>query len=438
MSRTGLKTIDFLLHRNSIQRYQEQMESQHFSYEELCHIQNEKLKKIVAHAYNTTKYYRTLMNKLKIKPGDIRCQKDLHKLPIVTKEIIRQTPRSFLSSEMNNFRPRVVKTGGSTGIPFKYYISRNFDGYFWGSIWRAWSVGGYDLGDKVAVLGGDAITKNGLKYRFYHFLNNWKYVNVTDLNDQSLHHIFLNLKTAGCKMIYAYPTPLYLLARYILKNHFDFKVNHIVTTSEILFPEHRRVIEKAFQCKVFDLYGANDGGVLSFECEYFSGYHLSMEKCVTEISNEKGEEIPIGTTGNVVLTDLENYAMPLIRYKVGDRAIITNQRCRCGRGLNRLQSVSGRIKDFVDLINGRRIDGSYFTKRFRNISGIVLFQIIQTQSNDVYAKVSLSDENHSDTSLHLKQLERRISKELEIEFYIQIDNSFRRPSNQKFQYIVKE
>jgi phenylacetate-coenzyme A ligase PaaK-like adenylate-forming protein len=438
MSLTGLTTIDFLLHRNSIQRYQELMESQYYSYEELCHIQNKKLKKIVNHAYNTTRYYRTLMNKLKISPEDIRCQRDLHKLPIVTKEIIRQDPRSFLSSEINNFRPRLVTTGGSTGIPFKYYLSRNFDGYVWGSIWRAWSVGGYDLGDKVAALGGDRISKKSLKHRLYNFLNNWKSINVTDLNDQSLHHIFQNLKTAGCKMIYAYPTPLYLLANYIIKHHLNFKINHIVTTSEVLFSEHRRVIEKAFQCKVFDLYGANDGGVLSFECEYFDGYHLSMEKCITEIVNEKGEEVPNGTTGKVVLTDLENYAMPLIRYEVGDRACITNEPCRCGRGLDRLQSISGRIKDFVDLINGRRIDGSYFTKRFRNISGIVLFQIIQKQSNDVYAKVSISDENDPDTSLHLKQMERRIAKELGIDFYIQVDNLFRRPSNQKFQYIVKE
>jgi len=438
MSRTGLKIIDVLLHRNSIQKYKELMETQYYSYENLCQTQDIKLKKIVEYAYNTTKHYRTLMNKLKISPLDIRCQDDLHKLPIVTKEIIRQDPESFLSSEMNNHRSRMVKTGGSTGIPFQYCISRDFDSYVWGSIWRAWSAGGYGLGDKVAVLGGDRLSKKNLKHRLYQFLNNWKYINVTDLNDQNLQHMYQNLKTAGCKMIYAYPTPLYLLACYIIKQHLNFNINHIVTTSEVLFPEHRKVIEKAFQCKVFDLYGANDGGVISFECEHFAGYHLSMEKCITEIVDEKGEEVPNGTTGNVILTDLENYAMPLIRYEVGDRACITNEPCRCGRGLNRLQSISGRIKDFVDLSNGRRIDGSYFTKRFRDISGVELFQIIQKQSKDVYAKVSLSDENDPDVSLHLKQLESRIANELGIDFYIKVDNSFRRSSNQKFQYIIKE
>ena len=190
MSQVRLKAVDFLLHRNSIQKYQDLMESQYDSYENLCQTQDVKLKKIVEYAYNTTKYYRNLMNKLKISPEDIRCQDDLYKLPIVTKEIIRQDPESFLSSEMNNHHSRMVKTGGSTGVPLKYYISGNFDGYVWGSIWRAWSVGGYSLGDKVAVLGGDRVSKKGLKHKLYQFLNNWENINVTDLNDHNLQHMY--------------------------------------------------------------------------------------------------------------------------------------------------------------------------------------------------------------------------------------------------------
>lgn len=436
--RLGLNAIDFLLCRNSVSRYQQLMRSQYYSYEELRHIQNTKLKKLIKHAYSTASYYQTLMDRLKIRPNDIQDEKDLCKLPILTKENVRESPGFFVSSEINRLRPVVAMTGGSTGAPFEYRISRNFESYMWGSIWRAWTAGGYRPGDKVAVLGGDRIAKNSLKHKFYHFLNNWKYISITDLDDNNLLNIFQSIQRTACKMIYAYPTPLYLLSCYMLENGLNVPINHIVTTSEMLFPEHRLVIEKVFQCKVFDSYGANDGGALAFECNYFDGHHLSMERCITEVVNDKGEKVPNGTTGNLILTDLENYAMPLIRYKVGDRGSIINEPCECGRGLNRLQKISGRIKDFVELNNGRRIDGSYFTKRFRKTSGIVLFQIIQKQSKDIYAKVSLSNEKDSKARLSLEQLEETIANDLGTDFHIQVDSSFKRTLNQKFRYIIKE
>jgi phenylacetate-coenzyme A ligase PaaK-like adenylate-forming protein len=436
--RFGLNGIDFLLRRNSVSRYQQLMQSQYYSYEKLCHIQNTKLKQLINHAYSTVSYYQTLMDRFKIWPEDIKNQEDLHKLPVLTKNTIRENLSLFISSKASSLRPVVARTGGSTGTPFEYRISRSFESYMWGSIWRAWTAGGYRPGDKVAVLGGDRIAKNSLKHKFYHFLNNWKYISITDLDDNNLLNIFQSIQRTACKMIYAYPTPLYLLSCYMLENGLNVRINHIVTTSEMLFPEHRLVIEKAFQCKVFDSYGANDGGALAFECDYFDGHHLSMERSITEVVNDKGGKVPNGTTGNLILTDLENYAMPLIRYKVGDRGSIINEPCECGRGLNRLQKISGRIKDFVELNNGRRIDGSYFTKRFRKISGIVLFQIIQKQSKDIYAKVSLSDEKDSKTRPSLEQLEETIANDLGTDFHIQVDSSFKRTLNQKFRYIIKE
>ena len=223
----------------------------------------------------------------------------------------------------------------------------------------------------------------------------------------------------------------------MLQNGLISKINFIVTTSEMLFPEYRKIIEQGFNCRVFDLYGANDGGVIAFECEYFDGYHLCMEKCLTEIVDEQGEKVTGSTIGDIVVTDLENYAMPLIRYKVGDRGSITNIPCKCNRGLNRLQKLSGRIKDFLELSNGKKIDGSYFTKRFRSINDIVLFQIIQKPSKDIYAKVSLSNNKKAETSSFITRLEKQISKELGVDFQIKVDDSFEKTTSQKFHYIVK-
>jgi len=433
-----LQVLDFLTHRSSTNQYYHLLHSQYLSYDELYHLQNAKLQNLIKHVYHTVEYYHTLMDKYKLKPRDIQNQSDLEKLPILTKEIIKQNYLSFISSIYQSFNPVKKITGGSTGAPLQYYISKNVESYAWGSIWRAWNVGGYEPGDRVAVLGGDSIIKRNYKTKIYYFLNNWNVLPITKLNENNIFYIYEEIKRSSCKMIYAYPTPLLFLAQFMLKNELKLQINHIVTTSEMLFPNHRAIIEKAFNCKVYDFYGANDGGLLSFQCEYFDGYHLCMEKCIAEIvDDELQKRLPANEVGNIVLTDLENYAMPFIRYQVGDRGAITNATCKCGRGLNRLTTIAGRVKDFIELPNGKIIDGSYFTKRFRNVPSVLLFQIVQKPTKDIYAKVRLS-ENEKSSTIALENIEKFISDELKINFKIIRDDSFHRSTNQKFQYIVKE
>ena len=129
-----------------------------------------KLKKIISHAYKTTKYYKIMMDNHNIKPDDIQKIEDLDRLPILTKKIIKKKPMSFISSDIKKLRPVKKMTGGSTGSPIEYRISRNVEGFLWGSIWRAWNVGGYLPGDKVVVFAGDSLVKKGLKHYAYHFL----------------------------------------------------------------------------------------------------------------------------------------------------------------------------------------------------------------------------------------------------------------------------
>ena len=433
-----LQLIDIMLRRTSLIEYNQLLYSQYCSPRELKQIQNYKLKKLIHYAYNNVPYYTNVMNSYGIKPNHIQSQKDLVLFPILTKKIIKENFSCLLSTKIRSLRPVRKITGGSTGVPLQYLITRGVESVSWGSIWRAWNVGGYSPGDKVVVLAGDSIIGRGIRRSIYHRLNNWICLGISVLDEDHLKYMYDMIKKTSCKLIYAYPTPLFVLAQYMKQHNLALKVGHIVTTSEMLFPDQRNIIEHVFNCKIYDLYGANDGGVLGFECEYFNGYHLAMEKCITEIVDSSGQIARDSTVGDVILTDLENYAMPFIRYEVGDRGAISNVPCKCSRGLNRLELMCGRIKDFVELGNGKIIDGSYFTKRFRAIPGMLLFQIVQKPSKSIYAKVVPFNKNETRFLCDIGKLERTISFELSIDFHIKVDDSFERSQNQKFHYIIKE
>ena len=197
-----IKTLDFLSHRESISRYKQLMKSQYYSYDKLLHLQTLKLKKIISHAYNTTKYYKIMMDNHKIKPDDIQTIKDLERLPIITKKDIKKMPMSFISSDIKKLRPVKKMTGGSTGSPLEYWISRNVEGFLWGSIWRAWNVGGYLPADRVVVFAGDSLVKKGPKHYAYHFLNNWECHGITNLDEENLFNMFQVIKRNPKIMIY--------------------------------------------------------------------------------------------------------------------------------------------------------------------------------------------------------------------------------------------
>lgn len=434
----GLKTIDILCKRESLSKYKELIKTQYLSFDELRHIQNTKLKKLINYAYTNNIYYNNLMKLKNIKPNDISQVEDLYKLPVLTKDIIKNNYDKLLSTVKIRNNSVIKKTGGSTGQPLVYWISKSSESYLWGGIWRAWNVAGYSLGDKVLILAGDSLLKHGAKYQFYHLLNNWRCSDITNLDRRKISYILNDIKKHPNAMIYGYPTPIYLLAVYILENNLKPKVNNIVTTSEMLFDEHRKIIEKAFNCKVFDMYGANDGGIAAFECEKRNGYHINMERCIAEILDNSKQRVLQKDVGKIILTDLENYAMPFIRYEVGDLGSITNDYCGCKRGLHRLNTIHGRIKDCIHLNNGKKVDGSYFSKRFCEIQDIILFQIIQEKSREISARINIRNMNSQDLIKKINYLKNMIENDLGVDFKIVIDSNFEKNSNNKFKYILKK
>jgi phenylacetate-coenzyme A ligase PaaK-like adenylate-forming protein len=161
------------------------------------------------------------------------------------------------------------------------------------------------------------------------------------------------------RVIQAYARAAVLFARFLQARGLEAHRPHsIVTSAEILEDDDRRLLEEVFGCPVFNRYGCREVSVVASECPAHSGLHVMAEGLYLEIETPSGPAAP-GEMGAVLVTDLLNGAMPLIRYRIGDMAAWADGPCPCGRGLPRLERVAGRVTDFLVGADGRLVSGVF-------------------------------------------------------------------------------
>lgn len=319
---------------------------------EILDLQNKKLRELVRHCYENVPYYTRLFDRLGLKPEDIQTRADLVKLPILTKQVIRDNYDDMIPKDMPSARLIRSSTGGSTGTPLQFCKDANEWSGQKAATLRAWEWYGLHLGDKIFSLGGNSIVKKKKKFSYKNIydeviMRNFKHSSA-DVTDEGMQNHYESLMKLRPKAIRGYGSSLYIFARYIEKRQLPVcPIKVVLTTGEVLVPEYRRKLEKVFQAPVYDEYGAGDGGILSHECPQREGLHIEESLCVIEITDKTGNVLPDGQVGYVTTTDLENYAFPFLRYHVGDMAYIKPGDCLCGRKSRRFGEVLGRAGRLV-------------------------------------------------------------------------------------------
>ncbi len=158
---------------------------------------------------------------------------------------------------------------------------------------------------------------------------------------------------------------------------------------------------------VINRYGCRELGYIASECDSHHGLHIAADHVVVEIVDENGQSCKPGKLGEIVVTDLDNLAFPLIRYKIGDISIISDRTCECGRGLPLLEKVEGRTFDLIVGINGNKVTGSFWTLLRHNIKGIKKIQVIQKNEKSIKIKIVGNNDFTSDEAAMIE----RITKE---------------------------
>jgi Coenzyme F390 synthetase len=371
--------------------FKKALKSQWMPYEELKKDQESQLRKLIIFSYHNVPYYHSLFKGLNLQPDDIKKIEDLEKLPVLTKDIILKNYDDFKPVNLNHIGYTVHSTGGSTGTPLKYRVSTK-DRFVGGAMmYRGWSYGGYELGDKMIFLAGSSLdvgTKPYLVTKFHEIARNLKKLSSFDMSEVEMKNYFNTVNSFKPLFFRGYASAFNLFAKYVDENNLDIqKPNAIFSTSEKLYPQVRRNVENVFDCPVYDNYGLFDGGVSAYECPEHCGLHIDTERSIMEIVDEEGSQLEKGV-GNILATSLNNYAMPFIRYSTGDMGDLMDDFCSCGRGSKLLKEVLGRSVDILFTPEGKQVHGWFFLYIFwKYCKGIKEYQVVQVSLNNIVIKI---------------------------------------------------
>ncbi|HDK7155657.1 TPA: phenylacetate--CoA ligase family protein [Clostridium botulinum] len=411
-------------------------ESQHYSKEELKNYQDEHLNKIMKHCYENVPYYKEIFNKNKLMPSDIRTQKDLWKLPILTKNDIKQNFNKLKATNMPKWLLNEGHTSGTTGTPAHFYRDLNSINFENATVWRQWKWAGIDIGDRIVVCRGNEIKVNEKEHIFWEKNNIQKQLFLSSfyLSDENMKYYIEEFKRYDGKALQAYPSTAYVIAKYLEKINDKIKLKAVFTSSEPIYDFQRNLIEDRFECKIWDLYGLAERVVSASECKTHEGLHINEEYGITEILDEKEKE---ANKGFLVGSTLHNYAMPLIRYVTNDYTKISCEKCSCGIEHRMISPIETKKEDMVITKEGRYISPSIITHAFKPLTHVAKSQVIQHDFDDFEIKIIPEEGfNNTEIDILMKGLKERFGQESSID--INIVEDIPRTKNGKFRWVISK
>ena len=405
--------------------------------------QDDRLRSIVRHAYEHVPYYHELFNHHGIHPNKFAGREHLDKIPILTKETIKKRLPDLLSRAYPKKSVHEGHTSGTTGSPLTVFYSRDMLAMNYAALDRQYRWSGTNMqrgGDRVAVIRGNIIVPLTQKHPpFWRFnrVHNQLLLSNFHLAPETLGSYFEALRDFEPRVLDGYPSSVYVLAKVLLNRGERLPLRAVLTSSETLFDFQREAIETAFECKVFDYFGAAERVTFAVECDRHEGHHLCSEYGITEILDENQTAMPLGSEGYIVGTTLHNEAMPLIRYRSSDRTAIKPDLCSCGRQLPLMHDVATKAEDLVRLRDGRLISPSVLTHPFKPLDSIEASQIVQTDFDRLVIRIIPGpDYSEHDSSHLIRELKARLGEDMRIE--IELTDGLPRTASGKFKWVISE
>jgi phenylacetate-CoA ligase len=355
------------------------------SSEELNHLQNSKLRAVIHHAYENVPYYQSLFKSTGLSPEDIRSVEDLKHLPITTKEDLRASGLERITAK--NIPPSACNqrnTSGASGKPFTVYYTHREARIRRLLEFRALLSIGFHPKDRLSVLGAELPHPA----RFHERLGFYRSENISvflPVEEQIRH-----LEKMRPTVFWAYPTALRTLL-----HHIDYRLSNIIhpriliTSAEVLEEMMEERLKADLDIELFNFYGAIESGRIASECPFHEGLHINADHLIFECfdgNQPAGVEKP----GVVVITLLNAYAMPLIRYRLGDITTLLEKRCSCGSSFPLISPVQGREEDMILLPSGKVLTPHGLRYILKKFTGIDQFCFIQESLDHLVLQLAIS------------------------------------------------
>ena len=313
-------------------------------------------------------------------------------IPVLGRAELQAAGSALFSTRLPTSHGKIytLSSSGSTGAPVTVRGTAVAQAF-----WRAFTLRDHlwhrrDITKKLAVIRafseGKATYPKGTPARYWGSANSSAFASgpsaalsiTTTVENQSLW-----LERENPEYLLTYPSNLLLLARHFRERDMTLpNLRGVETFAEVLQPEVREACREAWDVPVVDMYSAQETGYIALQCPDHEHYHVQAESALVEILNDQGGACGPGETGRVVVTPLHNFAMPLIRYEIGDFAEV-GEPCSCGCGLPVLNRILGRVRNMLTLPSGDTLWPSLHAEMFLAIAPVRQFQLIQRRADEI-------------------------------------------------------
>lgn len=389
------------------------MKSQYWEDEKLQNYQISRFNKLIKSALKSP-HYESIYSNIK---SDLNFE-EIRNLEVTDKKSFQKNSVNFILGNLN--KGFTHASSGSTGKPTKITISKEAEAYRKASVMRFRAWWNLKPEDKLINFTAYPRLRDTLIKKIKNYLNPKLDVDIFSINQKNIFSIYKQILNYHPKYFRGYVSSIKQFGMLLKENDLDakmFKLKVIIVTSEILYDSDRTMLEEIFGCKVANEYGCAEGGLIAYECPK-GGMHI-QEEMILLFTNKKDE---------IISTELNNDLMPLINYKIGDKIILTNRKCQCGRQLKLIERIEGRISsDDIIKPDGSSMNYLFFDKMIKNLSGTELwgkikrFQIIQKGMDfNVYI---VKGENYSNdvSSYIIKYIKQGISRDVNVKIVF-VDN----------------
>lgn len=415
--------------------------SQYWDREVLDAYRLQKLQKLIHFAYENVPYYHELFDSVNLLPSDIISLNDINKIPITTKEMARANQKNMIARNinLNSYKVKKGKTGGTTGMPLTLYKSTEARDFTYGAYYRWYDWMGVSPMDREVRLWGDSSvlsSKKSIVKQLQNKISNSLDISSFALNEKTMPSVAQRIIDYKPIVMRGYLSAIIQLAKFFKENKLVIPTLKVInTTTETLLPIYRTLIEDAFGVKVFDQYGCGECTGVAFECNEHSGMHVNEEHCLLQILDSNDCE---AQEGRIIVTDFDNFAMPFIRYENGDSGIWSDEKCSCGIEHRLLKSVKGRSADVVYLKDGSAVHGVFFTDVFYELGltdfkYFTRFQIYQEIKGSFVCRLERTKNVLPEEKLlEIQTVLARFGQDVKIEILDNLEND----SSGKFRYVI--
>lgn len=355
---------------------------------ELKDLEKTKLQCLLSHAGEHVPYYKNVIENSGLDIESLAEPAQFRKLPVLSKATIREQGERLHSTMLDGNRLDPNSTSGSTGSPMKFFTDLRSKAYRKATVFRNRRWLGIEIGEQVVHIWGSQIDQEraeALRGRIHAGITRETFLSAYEIGDAEFLKYAEVLKRSGAGLLIGYPSVLSEFARFCSSRSIRFaKLRAVIVSAEALHKHHRQVIEENLGIELFNRYGCREVGDIAHEVPGQAGLVVNSDRVLVEIVDERGEPCAAGVQGRILVTDLDNYGMPLIRYDIGDSGAWAPS----GDGLARLpypilESVEGRSLDIVSSPAGARVGGTFWTILLRKRPGFANFQVVQEKPDGV-------------------------------------------------------